>query len=212
MGLVPALNTYVDGLPLTAAQLNTDLTTRIRNTINASCVFVDVATTVSVSHAWNATQNFTPLSGVAINVTTGGIAVAGTSALGVVTCGALTASGVLTGTGLTISGSSGVQALTCTDLVASSSALLATLTVSSGGIAVTGDSTVTGKLTITGDVIAGGRNLTTGATAGFLVLPVTGNTPGVPAAGPGACYYDAAIHKFWIYDGIAATWRGVVVS
>lgn len=55
----------------TAAEANGNFD-HIRNSVNASCVFVDVASqTISVNITHTATQTFSPLSGNALTVTTG---------------------------------------------------------------------------------------------------------------------------------------------
>lgn len=54
----------------------------IRDGVNASCVFKDVASqTVSVGVTFTATQTYTPGSGVGISVTTGGVTIVGNSTI-----------------------------------------------------------------------------------------------------------------------------------
>src|SRR4051812_47762138 len=66
MPLIGVLNSMVDGTFVTAAPHNANYDA-IKTAFNASAVLTDVVKTITVSHNWNAVQNFA--GGIAANVT-----------------------------------------------------------------------------------------------------------------------------------------------
>ena len=65
-------------------------------------------------------------------------------------------------------------------------------------------------------VLGGGAALGLTVTSGWVEIPSCAGTPtGVPsnaAAGKIAIVYDSTGHKIWVYDPIAAAWKGVAVA
>lgn len=150
MPLIGVLNTMVDGTFVTAGPHNSNYDA-IRTAFNASAVLTDVVKTITVSHNWNAVQNFA-----------GGIT------------GSLTGNvtGNLTGTVLTPAQANITSLGTLTSLTVSG------LITASGGITVSGGLTVaTGGLTVTAGgvtVTAGGIVMAAGNTIAINGLNVLG--------------------------------------
>lgn len=170
MALIPALTSFTPGTLAKAGEVTGNFSS-IRNTLNTYGMFTDVAATVTVGHLYQATQTFTPGSGYAVDITTGGariqagglLVTAGNVALtaGNLTFGAASAKVIPGATSLLFRDTADANTnLSITD--AGAVTVRAGLTVSGSGIAVTGNSTIAGTLgsitTITANVFAGGAS------------------------------------------------------
>lgn len=71
---ISGMSTYADGQTLPAAKLTNDFT-NIVTAFNTFAVQTNKAVTVTVGHTFTATQTYTPASGFALDVTTGGFRV-----------------------------------------------------------------------------------------------------------------------------------------
>lgn len=216
MSDIGTLTNYTGGSTLYASQLNSDFGA-IRTVVNGTVLHTDKA-----SQTVTKTVTFTPDSGGAFVVSTGGATI--TAGGFTITAGGLTvtAGGVSVAAGttsvqalecttLTPSGTSTLQAVTCTTLDASTSITCTTFTAS-GTITITGASSAAlamsgGNATLytpNGVTRLGAASVGTTDTAGFPVIPSCNGTPS-GAATAGSLVFDSS--NLRLYVRTVAGWK-----
>lgn len=231
MADIGTLTNYAGGTKLYASQLNSDFGA-IRTVVNSAVVHTDKASQVitkTLTFTPDSGNGFIVSTGGAtitaggltitaggLTITAGGMTTTGNASIvgtltgltGITSSGTaafanVTASGTLGVTGASTLGVVGAGALTCTDLTVSGGSTVSITGASGSALTMSGGNA--SLVTPSGNLTLGAATVSSGATAGFPLIPQIAT--GAPTGGVGNGAVVIASSSNRVYFRINSTWR-----